>query len=72
LAQIYEESDENTKKKLELNILYYDEGLRDDKENSDNCSFFRMNTRGTFYGCHNLNLFKLVLDKIKKIKKNLF
>ena len=28
-----------------------------------------MNTEGTFYGCHNFELFKLVLSKIDKQKK---
>ena len=53
-------------KQYELNILYYDEEMQDKGENSDNCAFFRMNTKGTFYGCHNLDLFKVVCEKIKK------
>ena len=57
------------KKNLKLNILYYDESLKDNEENSDNCTFFQMNIKGTFYGCHNLNLFKLVLNKIKNKNK---
>ena len=56
-------------KKYNLNILYYDEHLRNDEENSDNCSFFCMNTNGTFYGCHNFELFKIVCEKIVKSKK---
>ena len=56
-------------KKLNLNILYYDEHLRDIEENSDNCSFFEMNTNGTFYGCHYFELFKIVCDKLIKSKK---
>ena len=59
-------------KKYNLNILYYDEHLKNDEENSDNCSFIVMNTNGTFYGCHNFELFKIVCDKLKKPKKNLF
>ena len=59
----------NKKKKLELNILYYDESLRKNEENSDNCTFFQMNTKGTFYGCHTLELFKLVCEKIKNSNK---
>jgi hypothetical protein len=56
-------------KQFVLNILYYDESLKDIKENSDNCALFRMNTKGTFYGCHNLDLFKIVCEKIKKSGK---
>ena len=52
-----------------LNILYYDESLKDKGENSDNSAFIRMNTKGTFYGCHNLNLFKICCEKIKKSGK---
>ena len=58
-----------TKKKLNLNILYYDELLRDKGENSDNCTFLEMNTNGTFYGCHNLYLFDIVCSKIRKYNK---
>ena len=73
----FEESDisfkgtnnKNTNKKLQLNILYYDELLKNNEENSDNCTFLQMNTNGTFYGCHNLELFKLVLNKIKNTNK---
>ena len=57
-------------KKFILNILYYDELLKGNDENSDNCTFFRMNTKGTFYGCHNLDLFKKVCKKIKNSGKN--
>ena len=53
-------------KKYNLNILYYDETLKNSKENSDNCSFIEMNTNGTFYGCHNFKLFKIVCEKIKR------
>ena len=56
-------------KKYNLNILYYDEHLKIDEENSDNCSFIEMNTNGTFYGCHNFELFKIVCDKLKKSGK---
>ena len=56
-------------KKYNLNILYYDEHLNDNEENSDNCSFIEMNTNGTFYGCHNFELFKIVCEKIVKSKK---
>ena len=56
-------------KKYNLNIIYYDEHLRDEEENSDNCSFIEMNINGTFYGCHNFELFKLVCEKIKQNKK---
>ena len=53
-------------KPYHLNILYYDERLQDKGENSDNSAFFRMNTIGTFYGCHNLDLLRKVCDKISK------
>ena len=59
----------NKPKKYNLNILYYDEHLRNDEENSDNCSFIEMNTNGTFYGCHNFELFKIVCEKLIKSKK---
>ena len=55
-------------KKFNLNILYYDEHLKDNEENSDNCSFIEMNINGTFYGCHNFELFKAVC--LKLINKN--
>ena len=56
--------------KLPLNIIYYDENLKDNGgENSDNCTFFQMNISGTFYGCHNFELFELVCEEIKKRDK---
>ena len=56
--------------KLPLNLIYYDENLRDKgRENSNNCTFFQMNLEGTFYGCHNFGLFRLVCEEIKKRKK---
>ena len=45
-------SHEYKQKKYNLNILYYDEALRDKDENCENCTFFEMNTNGNFYGCH--------------------
>ena len=58
------------KSKIPLNIIYYDENLRDQgMENSDNCTFFQMHLTGTFYGCHNFHLFQLVCEEIKKRKK---
>ena len=42
------------------------------KENSDNCTFLSMNMNGTFYGCHYFELFKIVCEKKKEIKTNLF
>ena len=59
----------NEIKKYNLNILYYDEHLRDGEENSDNCSFIEMNINGTFYGCHNFELFKIICEKIKNKNK---
>lgn len=56
--------------KLPLNIIYYDTNLRDKGgENSNNCTFFQMNTEGTFYGCHNFDLFQLVCEQIKQRDK---
>ena len=60
---------ENIPKRYNLNILYYDEHLLGSTENSDNCSFIDMNTNGTFYGCHYFELFKIVLEKLVKSKK---
>ena len=59
----------NKTKKYSLNFIYYDESLKDKGENSDNCTFFEMNTNGNFYGCHYFELFKLVCQKIKGSKK---
>ena len=59
----------NKIKKYNLNILYYDENLKDYEENCDNCFFIEMNTNGTFYGCDNIELFKIVCEKIKQNKK---
>ena len=56
-------------KKYNLNILYYDENLKNNEENSDNCSFIEMNINGTFYGCHNFELFKTVCGKLINNKK---
>ena len=76
-ANIFNSKNENGKsykknnkiKKYNLNILYYDEHLKNNEENSDNCSFIDMNTNGTFYGCHNFELFKIVCEKIINNKK---
>ena len=56
-------------RKYNLNILYYDELLIESRENNDNCTFFSLNTNGTFYGCHYFELFKIVCEKIIKSKK---
>jgi len=60
--------EKNEPKKFNLNILYYDENLKDDY-NNENCAFFEMNIKGTFYGCHYFELFKIVCEKITKSKK---
>ena len=62
------EEKNNIIKKYDLNIIYYDENLKN-PENSDNCTFFDMNINGTFYGCHYFELFKIVCEKIKNKKK---
>ena len=55
--------------KLNLNIIYYDEFLKNE-ENSLNCAFFKMRNAGNFYGCHNFQLLKYVLKKIKDTNKD--
>ena len=48
-----------------LNIIYFDKDLKNNVENNNNCSFFKRNVKGTFYGCHNFELFQYVVEKIK-------
>ena len=55
--------------KLQLNIIYYDESLKETDENNSNCGFCKMYINGTFYGCDNLNLFNYICKKIKKSNK---
>ena len=62
------EEEKNEKKKFDLNIIYYDENLKNE-ENNDNCTFFDINTNGTFYGCHYFELFKIICEKIKSRNK---
>ena len=57
--------------KYNLNILYYDENLKN-IENDNISSFFQMYLNGTFYGCHNFILFKNVYTKIKSAKMKLY
>jgi hypothetical protein len=52
------------KKKYKLNIIYYDEYLKNSKENNLNCCDFKMNTQGTFYGIHHYNLFIYICKRI--------
>ena len=54
-----------------VNIIYYNEALRNDLKNIDNeiCSYFKSNIYGTFYGINNFNLFMYVCQKIKNIPK---
>ena len=65
------EEESNIIKKYDLNIIYYDENIKN-KENNDNCTFFDMNINGTFYGCHYFDLFKIVCEKIKNKKKRIY
>ena len=58
----------NSYNKCKLNILYYDENLKNKDENKDICTFFEMNLLGTFYGCHYFELFKNICEKIKRNK----
>jgi len=60
--------DDDIQEKYSLNIIYYDENLIRSEENDENCAFFQMNTKGTFYGCHYFELFKNILKKIKEKK----
>lgn len=70
LFKLREINEKIGKSKVPLNIVYYDENLKDNGgENSDNCTFFQMNITGTFYGCHNFELFQLVCEEIKKRDK---
>ena len=55
----------NPENRLKLNILYYDESLLKDMTLSDFCAFIQMNIAGTFYGCHKMNLFDLVSQKVR-------
>ena len=59
----------NKMKKYNLNILYYDELLLEERENNDNCTFLSININGTFYGCHYFELFKIICEKIINSKK---
>ena len=56
--------------KLQLNIIYYDENLKN-TENNLNTSFFKLNIKGTFYGCHNFQLFKYILRSGRAIIRKL-
>ena len=54
------------RKKCNLNIIFYDENLKNKDENKDICTFYEMNLSGTFYGCHYFELFKIVCKKIMR------
>ena len=54
------------KGKMKLNIIYYSDSLLKDMETSDYCAYLQMNIKGTFYGCHNMNLLNLICEKIRK------
>ena len=43
--------------------------LKNTEEINSNCSFFKMNIKGTFYGCHNFNLFQYICEKINNSYK---
>ena len=55
----------NPENRLKLNILYYDESLLKNRTLSDFCAYIQMNIAGTFYGCHKMDLFNLVIQKIR-------
>ena len=66
LNEINHYSNINEKKRINLNILLYDENLKTKDENKDISAFFEMNVNGTFYGCYNIELFKKVCEKIRR------
>ena len=59
-------------KKFNFNIIYYDEALTNNQENSDNniCSYFKTNLQGAFYGVNNFNVFMYLCQKIQNNSKN--
>ena len=65
----YKSGKQSKVSKMKLNILYYDENINNE-ENSDLCAFISFNFNGAFYGCHNFELFKIIIEKIKDSKKD--
>ena len=55
-------------KSYNINIIYYNENLND-VENTQNCSYFKYNLEGIFYGINNFNLFKYISLNIQKKEK---
>ena len=55
--------------KLLLNIIYFDEDFKNENKNLT-CSFFQANTKGTFYGCYSIELFKYICKQIKNSGKD--
>ena len=51
--------------RLKLNILYYDELLLKNMMLNCYCAYIQMNISGTFYGCHKMELFNLICEKLK-------
>ena len=51
------------------NIIYYDESLKKSVENNNNCAYFKLKLKGTFYGVNNFQLFKYICYLIKKRSK---
>ena len=52
-----------------INIIFYNEDTKKFSEFNDNCSYFKINLEGTFYGISNFNLFKYVCHNIQKEDK---
>ena len=57
-------------KKLNVNIIHYDEALTKTADNNMCCSYFKSELGGTFYGVNNFNLFKYICRRVNKGSKN--
>ena len=51
------------------NIIYYDESLKKSVENNNNCAYFKLKLKGTFYGVNNFQLFKEEYNYLDSVKK---
>ena len=51
------------------NIIYYDESLKKSVENNNNCAYFKLKLKGTFYVMNNFKLFKYICYLINKRSK---
>ena len=55
--------------KYNINIIYYEEKMKNNIEYNRNCSFFKDNLEGTFYGINNFELFKYLCYNIQSKMK---